>query len=180
MKITSESILSFGRYDKEGLGAIRTSLFLKRAGVDSRPKTFSHRSKTSVELKVRPKSEAKVTICKLDPQPQNSEEPKAGETTQEKSGETTEVEVKTSENTDKTAQPETNKDNREPDKGEEVKVNVSRKKKVQPKLDNIIDCLHYRVSCVLIVLYPVQELIPNLKCFKCQQKIFKGGLTQTL
>nr|XP_022293404.1 EF-hand calcium-binding domain-containing protein 6-like isoform X2 [Crassostrea virginica] len=132
------------RYDKEGLGAIRTSLFLKRAGVDSRPKTFSHRSKTSVELKVRPKSEAKVTICNLDPQPQNSEEPKAGETTQEKSGETTEVEVKTSENTDKTAQPETNKDNREPDKGEEVKVNVSRKKKVQPKLDNIIDCLHYR------------------------------------
>nr|XP_022343345.1 EF-hand calcium-binding domain-containing protein 6-like isoform X2 [Crassostrea virginica] len=132
------------RYDKEGLGAIRTSLFLKRAGVDSRPKTFSHRSKTSVELKVRPKSEAKVTICKLDPQPQNSEEPKAGETTQEKSGETTEVEVKTSENADKTAQPETNKDNREPDKGEEVKVNVSRKKKVQPKLDNIIDCLHYR------------------------------------
>lgn len=140
----SEFTSLWQRYDKEGLGAIRTSLFLKRAAIDSRPKTFSHRSKTSVELKVRPKSEAKVVTLTHNSQTEESE-PSAqdipGETTQE-----TAEPTKETDNTDKNKAAElaTSKDSGEPDKGEEIKINISRKKKVQPKLENIIDCLHYR------------------------------------
>lgn len=140
----SEFTSLWQRYDKEGLGAIRTSLFLKRAAIDTRPKTFSHRSKTSVELKVRPKSEAKVVTLTHNSQTEESE-PSAqdipGETTQE-----TAEPTKETDNTDKNKASElaTSKDSGEPDKGEEIKINISRKKKVQPKLENIIDCLHYR------------------------------------
>lgn len=140
----SEFTSLWQRYDKEGLGAIRTSLFLKRAAIDTRPKTFSHRSKTSVELKVRPKSEAKVMTLTHNSQTEESE-PSAqdipGETTQE-----TAEPTKETDNTDKNKASElaTSKDSGEPDKGEEIKINISRKKKVQPKLENIIDCLHYR------------------------------------
>uniref|UniRef100_A0A8W8J0J5 EF-hand domain-containing protein n=1 Tax=Magallana gigas TaxID=29159 RepID=A0A8W8J0J5_MAGGI len=140
----SEFTSLWQRYDKEGLGAIRTSLFLKRAAIDTRPKTFSHRSKTSVELKVRPKSEAKVVTLTHNSQTEESE-PSAqdipGETTQE-----TAEPTKETDNTDKNKAAElaTSKDSGEPDKGEEIKINISRKKKVQPKLENIIDCLHYR------------------------------------
>lgn len=143
----SEFTSLWQRYDKEGLGAIRTSLFLKRAAIDTRPKTFSHRSKTSVELKVRPKSEAKVVTLTHNSQTETKEEsePSAqdipGETTQE-----TAEPTKETDNTDKNKAAElaTSKDSGEPDKGEEIKINISRKKKVQPKLENIIDCLHYR------------------------------------
>lgn len=140
----SEFTSLWQRYDKEGLGAIRTSLFLKRAAIDTRPKTFSHRSKTSVELKIRPKSEAKVVTLTHNSQTEESE-PSAqdipGETTQE-----TAEPTKETDNTDKNKAAElaTSKDSGEPDKGEEIKINISRKKKVQPKLENIIDCLHYR------------------------------------
>lgn len=137
------------------MGAIRTSLFLKRAAIDTRPKTFSHRSKTSVELKVRPKSEAKVVTLTHNSQTETKEEsePSAqdipGETTQEIAEPTKETD-----NTDKNKAAElaTSKDSGEPDKGEEIKINISRKKKVQPKLENIIDCLHYRVSYRLSTL----------------------------
>lgn len=140
----SEFTSLWQRYDKEGLGAIRTSLFLKRAAIDTRPKTFSHRSKTSVELKIRPKSEAKVVTLTHNSQTEESE-PSAqdipGETTQE-----TAEPTKETDNTDKNKAAELapSKDSGEPDKGEEIKINISRKKKVQPKLENIIDCLHYR------------------------------------
>lgn len=143
----SEFTSLWQRYDKEGLGAIRTSLFLKRAAIDSRPKTFSHRSKTSVELKVRPKSEVKAATFTQDSQTETKKESepsaqdKPGETTQEKAELTKEID-----NMDKNeaAEPATSKDSGEPDKGEEIKINISRKKKVQPKLENIIDCLHFR------------------------------------
>lgn len=143
----SEFTSLWQRYDKEGLGAIRTSLFLKRAAIDSRPKTFSHRSKTSVELKVRPKSEVKAATFTQDSQTETkkesepSDQDKPGETTQEKAELTKEID-----NMDKNeaAEPATSKDSGEPDKGEEIKINISRKKKVQPKLENIIDCLHFR------------------------------------
>uniref|UniRef100_K1QIE8 EF-hand calcium-binding domain-containing protein 6 n=1 Tax=Magallana gigas TaxID=29159 RepID=K1QIE8_MAGGI len=126
----SEFTSLWQRYDKEGLGAIRTSLFLKRAAIDTRPKTFSHRSKTSVELKVRPKSEAKVVTLTHNSQTEESE-PSAqdipGETTQE-----TAEPTKETDNTDKNKASElaTSKDSGEPDKGEEIKINISRKKKV--------------------------------------------------
>lgn len=138
----SEFTSLWQRYDKEGLGAIRTSLFLKRAAIDTRPKTFSHRSKTSVELKIRPKSEAKVVTLTHNSQTEESEpsvQDIPGETTQE-----TAEPTKETDNTDKNKAAETSKDSGEPDKGEEIKINISRKKKVQPKLENIIDCLHYR------------------------------------
>ncbi|XP_062588378.1 EF-hand calcium-binding domain-containing protein 6-like isoform X3 [Saccostrea cucullata] len=128
------------RYDKEGLGAIRTSLFLKRAGIDTRPKTYSHRSKTVVELKIRPKSEANVTPSKQEVDTKQEVETKqeVNTTTQNK------TEVSTDKATEKTEGENTSKDTGAPDKSEDIKVSVNRKKKVQPKLENIIDCLHYR------------------------------------
>lgn len=102
-----------------------------------------------MELKVRPKSEVKAATFTQDSQTETkkesepSDQDKPGETTQEKAELTKEID-----NMDKNeaAEPATSKDSGEPDKGEEIKINISRKKKVQPKLENIIDCLHFRVS----------------------------------
>ncbi|KAK3096739.1 hypothetical protein FSP39_002809 [Pinctada imbricata] len=45
------------RYDKDGLGAIRTHVFFKRVGIEGRPMTYTPRTKTSPFVKPRPKSE---------------------------------------------------------------------------------------------------------------------------
>ncbi|XP_061176941.1 EF-hand calcium-binding domain-containing protein 6-like [Saccostrea echinata] len=126
------------RYDKEGLGAIRTSLFLKRAGIDTRPKTYSHRSKTVVELKIRPKSEANVAPSKQEVDTKQE----MNTTTQNETEVNTDKATEKIEGKEKVA--DTSKDTGAPDKNEDIKINISRKKKVQPKLENIIDCLHYR------------------------------------
>ncbi|XP_056013596.1 EF-hand calcium-binding domain-containing protein 6-like isoform X7 [Ostrea edulis] len=125
------------RYDKEGLGAIRTSLFLKRAGIETRPKTFTHRSKTTVDLKVRPKSEVIVTSEKQGKEIKHEE---MTHTARNEEKDRTGAITEGGEHAEKTKPAEADGGK----EAAEVKVGVARKKKVQPKLENIIDCLHYR------------------------------------
>lgn len=163
----------FFRYDKEGLGAIFTHRFLRRIGVDtSRPKSLTARDlpmrhqKLKDEIKSRPRSEAMAlgtvtghnsltdalphkpataggkpnnvdvfiatelkeqsSVLKSDVNPTTQEENKLGNATTDN----TTTEVKPAENGTVAPQP---------------KVKIPKRNK-SLKLDNVVDCLHYRVG----------------------------------
>ena len=123
------------RYDKEGLGAIRTNVFFKRVGIEGRPVTYTPRSKVSVQVQQRPKSEiAQASMVDLNSLlPQKNGQKKDNSTKRKDCVEPVKNEIVQNGVVNETEA--------------EIKVpQVRLKKKVRPKLENIIDCLHYRVS----------------------------------
>lgn len=144
------------RYDTEGTGGIRTIPFLRKLGVDlhPRPKTF-HRSHTQIpeQQPSRPKSinfmsksqdildkvQHDVETTTIVKEEKKTEEIKDGglKLTEKEKTTTTESETK----------------------AKTVKV---KQRKTQPKLDNIIDCLHYRFEESYNAMLTAFELFDHL------------------
>lgn len=136
------------RYDTEGSGGIRTIPFLRKLGCDlnPRPKTF-HRSHTQVPVQQpqRPKSDHFLykSLDIIDKVQHDVETDTAlqVEKTTEKIGNGV---IKTTEKSETTVEKESKTESTECQT--KVKPAKSKLRKGQPKLDNIIDCLHYRVG----------------------------------
>jgi hypothetical protein len=129
------------RYDTEGTGGIRTIPFLRKLGVDlnPRPKTF-HRSHTQVPVKqpVRPKSDNYMSKSQdIIDKVKHDVETNTVVTEEKRCEKVEDGDLKITEK-EKTTVTESET------KAKSMKVKQQRK--TQPKLDNIIDCLHYRVS----------------------------------
>ncbi|XP_069136667.1 EF-hand calcium-binding domain-containing protein 6-like isoform X9 [Argopecten irradians] len=160
------------RYDKEGIGAIFTHRFLKRVGVDvGRPKSLTARDlpmrhqKLKEEVKSRPRSEATALKSGIHPVLEiNSKEPQDKPASAENKMNvevfmTAEIQEQASvraENGDNTTQKEDKQAEGAAEKStkeEKVKetpvgtpqsnVRIPKRRK-SVKLDNVVDCLHYR------------------------------------
>lgn len=136
--------LSF-RYDTEGCGGIRTIPFLRKLGCDvqPRPKTF-HRSQTHIPVQQpqRPKSDNVMYKSQdITEKVQHDVETTAVE---EKK---TEVNGNTKIHSKKKNETTVEKENKTVTENETTNTKPIKPalKKGKPKLDNIIDCLHYRV-----------------------------------
>ena len=144
MSLTALCFL-FTRYDTEGCGGIRTIPFLRKLGCDvnSRPKTF-HRSHTQVPVQQpqRPKSDNVVYKSQdiTEKVQHDVETSVVEEKTKEVKGNT---EVHTKNKNETTVE----KENKTVTESETTNTKPIKPtlKKGKPKLDNIIDCLHYMV-----------------------------------
>ncbi|CAG2220170.1 unnamed protein product [Mytilus edulis] len=152
------------RYDTEGSGGIRTIPFLRKLGCDlnPRPKTF-HRSHTQVPVQQpqRPKSDHFLykSLDIIDKVQHDVETDTAlqVEKTTEKIGNGV---IKTTEKSETTVEKESKTESTECQT--KVKPAKSKLRKGQPKLDNIIDCLHYRFEESYNAILTAFELFDHL------------------
>ena len=171
------TILIFFRYDKEGTGALHANNFFRLSGLDpkGRPRQAAPYTPRGAAYPLpRPHSEIAHTNGVLD-KPANLKNLLKGaksntETSKADSAKADVVENKTKgpinvpvatteeKETELNVDSGETKDTQEPTKDtvskeEASKIEKIKKPKAPPKLDNIIDCLHYKVRMVRIFIF---------------------------